>query len=69
MSTIFKGFDKADARGLRIPTVCRRYGIGRSSVYRLIKEGKLTRLKVGRCVLIDAADAERWWRECVQGQS
>lgn len=56
-------------RGLRIPAFCSHYGVGRSTVFKLIKEGKLTRLKVGRCTLIDADDAERWWRSCREEQS
>lgn len=56
-------------QGLRIPAFISTYGVGRSTVYKLIAEGKLARLKVGRCTLIDAEDAQRWWRECVRGQS
>jgi excisionase family DNA binding protein len=68
MRTISKSTNEIAKRGIRIPAFCSHYGVGRSTVYRLIKEGKLARLKVGRCTLIDVDDAERWWRTCVRGQ-
>lgn len=55
-------------RGLRIPAFCHTYGVGRTTAFRLLKEGQLTLYKVGRVTLIDADEAERWWRSCAKGQ-
>jgi excisionase family DNA binding protein len=44
-----------------IPDFCQRYGIGRSTVYRLIDEGAIIVRKAGRRTLIDADSAARWY--------
>lgn len=44
-----------------IPDFCARYGIGRTTAYRLIEEGKIEARKAGRRTLIDADSAARWY--------
>jgi excisionase family DNA binding protein len=46
-------------RALRINDFCRRYGIGRTTTYQLIRSGKLKSIQIGRRRLIpfDAAEA------------
>jgi excisionase family DNA binding protein len=43
---------------LTIPECCRLAAIGRSSVYKLIREGRLPIRKIGRRTLIAAADLQ-----------
>jgi excisionase family DNA binding protein len=44
-----------------IPDFCRTFGIGRTTVYRLIDDGKIEVRKVGRRTVIDAASAVLWY--------
>jgi predicted DNA-binding transcriptional regulator AlpA len=46
-------------RALRVPEFCRRYGISRSTAYKLKKEGKLQIVRIaGRAVVpVDSAEA------------
>lgn len=44
---------------LPIPATCKALGIGRSTVYRLIQEGALAVVKVGRRTLIRVASIRR----------
>jgi excisionase family DNA binding protein len=48
-----------DVRALRVNDFCRRYGIGRSGVYKLLKEGKLPSVVIAgrRLIPRDAAEA------------
>lgn len=43
-----------------IPDACRALGIGRTHLYREIKEGRLRAVKHGRRTLILRRDAEKW---------
>lgn len=43
-----------------IPAACARAGIGRTTVYRLIGEGRIVALKVGRRTLVDLASLDRF---------
>ena len=54
-------------RGWRVDPFCRDHGIGRTTFYRLVKEGHLKVHKVGRITLVDADEAERWWASCAKG--
>jgi excisionase family DNA binding protein len=45
-------------RALRINEVCKAYGVSRSTVYKLAKEGKLRLSKIGGRSLIRVDDAE-----------
>jgi excisionase family DNA binding protein len=47
-------------RAMSIGDFCQRYGIGRTSVYEEIKQGRLRGLKVGRRTIITEDDAEAW---------
>ena len=49
-----------NARALSIPEFCATYGVGKSTVYVGIAEGRLRARKVGRRTIIGADDAERW---------
>jgi len=53
-------------RGLRIDEFCKLYRVGRTTAYRLMQEGALTRIKIGRSTRLDAEDAERWWAASAQ---
>jgi excisionase family DNA binding protein len=58
MTSLHSNLDNAP-RALGISTFCKRYGIGRTGTYKLIKDGKLASVLVGRRRLIpvDAAEA------------
>ena len=45
-------------RAYRIPEFCWRYGIGRSTAYKLAKEGRLRLVKIGNRTLVLHEDAE-----------
>ena len=43
-----------------ITEFAKAHGLGRSTVYRLLREGGLTARKVGKRTVITAADASEW---------
>lgn len=43
----------------RIPDACRRLGVGRSSLYELIKSGEIRSIKIGSRTLIPEEDLQR----------
>ena len=46
----------------RVNPLCRRLGIGRSTLYKMMKAGKIKTVIVGGRRLIPAAEVERlWW--------
>jgi excisionase family DNA binding protein len=45
---------------LSIPAFCREYSVSRSLTYRLIRNGDLAAVKVGRLTRIRREDAEAW---------
>lgn len=49
----------SNERALRVPEFCRRYGISRSTAYKLKKDGKLQIVRIaGRAVIpVDSAEA------------
>ncbi|EME68609.1 excisionase [Paramagnetospirillum caucaseum] len=47
-------------RAFSIPEYCKLYGIGRTSAYREITDGRLKVVKCGGRTLIPADEAERW---------
>jgi excisionase family DNA binding protein len=49
-------------RAFSIEEFCQRFGIGRTSVYREIKLGRLRARKIGRRTVILEDDAEDWSR-------
>jgi excisionase family DNA binding protein len=49
-------------RAMSIDEFCQRYGVGRTSAYEEIKQGRLRGLKVGRRTIITEDDAEAWLR-------
>lgn len=44
----------------RIPEVCERYSISRSTLYRDIKDGKIRVVKRGKSTLLARADIQAW---------
>lgn len=44
-----------------IEQFCIRYGISRGTAFRLLREGRIARVKVGTRTLIPTASAESWW--------
>jgi excisionase family DNA binding protein len=45
---------------LSLPDFCREFKLSRSFTYRLLREGALTAVKVGRLTRIRREDAEVW---------
>lgn len=54
-----QNFSSSDVRAYRVNDFCRLYGIGRSGLYKLLKEGKLPSVIIGgrRVIPRDAAEA------------
>jgi excisionase family DNA binding protein len=52
-----------EKRAYRIPEFCWRYSVGRSTAYKLAKEGRLRLVKIGGRSLILHEDAEALLRE------
>ena len=46
---------------LRIEEFCSRYGVSRSTVYRLRARNAITLFKIGNASRIKAADADAWF--------
>ncbi len=40
---------------------CERYSVSKGMTFKLIREGKLARVKAGRRTLIPVESAEAWW--------
>jgi excisionase family DNA binding protein len=49
-----------DKRAISIREFCKCYGIGRTTAYDEIADGRLRAIKVGRKTLIPLDDAEAW---------
>jgi hypothetical protein len=49
-------------RAYRIPEVCQRSGLGRTSVYAAIKSGALIARRYGRCTIVLAEDLAAFLR-------
>lgn len=45
---------------ITITEFCERYGVGRSTVYRENKAGRLPFRKIGRATRIAESDAQKW---------
>lgn len=50
-----------DKHALSPNDVCRRYGIGKTQFYALVKAGQIKSRKLGRRTLVAAADAQAWF--------
>jgi excisionase family DNA binding protein len=46
-------------RAFKVDAFCDTYGLGRSSLYNLIREGKIRTIKIGGTRLIPASEGER----------
>jgi excisionase family DNA binding protein len=57
--------NKEDYNALSIKEFSRRNGIGRTTVYKEIKEGRLRTKKVGRRRLISCEEERRWFAQDV----
>ena len=53
-------------RAISISEFCRTYGVGRTMVYQLIKDGVLPAIKCGRRTLISWEEAEAWFRNLLK---
>jgi len=42
---------------------CKRYSIGKSTLYREINSGRIRAFKCGYTTLINHDEAERWWKQ------
>lgn len=51
----------------RIPDACRRLGVGRSSLYELIKAGEVKTIKIGSRTLIPEAELQKVISSRMQG--
>jgi excisionase family DNA binding protein len=49
-------------RALSVEQFCKRYGIGKSTLYVQIREGRLRLRKIGKRSVIAVEDAEIWFR-------
>jgi excisionase family DNA binding protein len=49
-----------DLRAFRISEVCKRSGVGRTTVYAAIKDGSLKARKCGRTTIVLAGDLRAW---------
>ena len=58
-----------DMRAFRIPEVCLRAGLGRTSIYAAIKSGALIARKYGRRTIILAADLEAFLTKLPSGRA
>jgi excisionase family DNA binding protein len=50
----------SDSHLLSVPDFCRKFKLSRSYTYRLLRDGTLTAVKVGRLTRIRREDAEAW---------
>ena len=46
---------------ISIATFCGKYGLAKGTVYALLREGKLKRVKVGARTLIPVESEKAWW--------
>ena len=54
---------QAQGRLLRLPEVCRETGLGRSTIYRLMKAGQFpSAISLGGCVAWGESEIEDWKR-------
>ena len=44
-----------------VPQFCERYSLSKGTAFKLIREHKIARVKVGRRTLIPVESAEAWW--------
>ena len=49
---------------VRVGEACRLTGLGRTSIYKLIGDGRLRTVKLGRATLIEYTSLEALFREC-----
>jgi excisionase family DNA binding protein len=52
--------DKAPAQAVRIPDLARRLSISPRLAFRMVQEGVVRSVRVGRCVLIPVSEIERF---------
>ena len=52
---------RAEPEYITIPEFCARFGIGRTSTYILVTEGKLRAIRIGRRVLIGMVSARAFF--------
>jgi excisionase family DNA binding protein len=52
--------EESDSRAFRIREVCKRTGLGRTTIYLAIKDGSLKAKKCGRTTIVMASDLREW---------
>lgn len=51
----YNAMNEAEPLAVRVDVACRLTGLGRTTIYELLKAGKLRSVKIGRARLIDRA--------------
>jgi len=51
----------------QIDPACNRAGIGRTMMYKLIKDGEIKTIKVGRRTLVPESELQRWLTRMMAG--
>lgn len=59
--TYFSDSAPHEQRYLRIGGICRRYGLGRTKVAELIRNGQLKAIKIGSATLVEVAAADAFF--------
>lgn len=54
----FSGYQR---KAYRVNDFCAAYGIGRTTFYEEVKDGRLPLVRVGSRTLVSVEDAEAWW--------
>ncbi len=47
---------------LSVEQICSRYSVCKGTVFALLRENKLTRVKIGRRTVVPIASVEAWWQ-------
>lgn len=59
----------ADVQAYTVAEFCRTFSIGKTTVYKEIKEGRLRSVKAGARTLIPASSAREWFESLPQGRA
>lgn len=61
------GLSQDDRIVLTVEEAAQQLGIGRSLAWRLVQEGKLPSVRLGRCVRVPKQELEQWLLEQARG--
>jgi predicted DNA-binding transcriptional regulator AlpA len=62
MTDIVRAPTETEKRALNVEQFCKRYGIGKSTLYVQIRKGRLRLRKIGKRSVIAIEDAEIWFK-------